>query len=169
MRNRHVLAERLGRLAARLRLVELVGDVGDDQRADAGAGRVRTGLAGRQVAAVAVALRRAQRRLDHQQVGAGGELDERVARPGVGAEDEAAAARSRGDRDSEALHEVVDLAEADAQRPDLELGVVLVLAEIEGLLDEVVVAPGPDDPPEDLAGAGRRWSTGRTPWSLRGP
>jgi hypothetical protein len=41
--------------------------------------------------------------------------------------------------------------EADAHRPDLELVGRVVLAQVEGVLDQVVVAPSADHPPERVA------------------
>src|SRR5436305_1082120 len=107
----------------------------------------------RQVAPGPLARRARQRGLDHQHVGAFGERDELLAGPGVGAEHESAIAR--GDLDGERLDEVVDLVESDPQRADLDRVVDRILAQREGLLDQVFVAPRADDPAEGAAPAVR--------------
>ena len=77
------------------------------------------GLAGGEMPAGAGALGPRQRRLDHQQVGFSGQLDQRVVGPAVGAVGEARAVT--GQICGERGREVRDLLQADGERPDLEL------------------------------------------------
>src|SRR5437870_2186194 len=79
------LPEGLARLSPRPLLVELVGDVSDDEPVCARALTVIAGLGRRQMAADAGALGPRQRRLEHQQVGVAGELDQLLVRSAVGA------------------------------------------------------------------------------------
>src|SRR3954470_12132668 len=114
------------------------------------------GLARSQVAAHAGAFRARERRLDHQQIGSARELDHVLVWRRVRAiREPAAAVLRRVDLQRERLREMRDVRELDRERPDLWLVVDHVLLELEGVLDQVVVAPGADDRPEHLAAAGR--------------
>ena len=60
-----------------------------------------------------------------------------------------------GDLDRVGEDVVRDLGKAQPQRPDLDDRAGVVLLDREGLLDQLLVPPGPDDGAEGLAGAGR--------------
>src|SRR5215218_10983567 len=109
-------------------------------------------LRGRQVAAHPGALRTGERRLDQKEVGALDELAEFVAGARVCPVCELALAVLRGHPDGKGLGEVRHRAELEAQRPDLGPGRLLVLLELEGALDQVLVSPRAHHTAEGLAG-----------------
>ena len=68
----------------------------------------------------------------------------------------------------ERLHEMGNGTEADANRADLELARRAELLQPKGLLDQVVVAPGPDHPAERVPRPGGACSSGRAGSSVPG-
>jgi hypothetical protein len=127
-----------------------------DEAPDAGPAAVLAGLAGGEVPARALLLRRLERRLDHEQVGVARELDELVGRPVVGAVGDAATAGRGAQVQRVRVRQVVrDRVGADLQVADGELVPARVLLEGEGLLDELLAAPGADDAAQLVAAAAR--------------
>src|SRR5205814_1269968 len=106
---------RLG-LVPRPQLVELVGDVSEDDAPRTRLARVLAGLARRHVAALAAALGTRQRRLDEEQVAVARELDQVVRWAAVGAEHELRVARLGLDTDREGLGEVGHRLEGELER-----------------------------------------------------
>jgi hypothetical protein len=129
--------------------------VGEDHPSGAGAASVIAGLARRHVAAHAGALGARQRRLHDQQIGVPGDLDQLFARAAIGSVRESPAAVGGGEVDGVGGGEVRDLLEARPQGSDLDGVSRTVLLELEGALDQIVLAPGADHLAEALAGAGR--------------
>ena len=123
-------------------------------RRGAGAAGVVAGLLRGQVAADPGALRARQGRLDEQQVGVAGGVDQLLAGPAVGAEGEPARAlESR--LTAWVRMKCGTSAKRRGQRADLDRRVAVVLLDRERLLDQLLVAPGADHGAEGLARAGR--------------
>src|SRR5829696_2105866 len=100
-------------------------------------------------------LRSGERPLDDQQVSAARSVDDLAAGTRVGAVDDLAATLG-ADPDGEGLDEMRDRVKARPDISDLDPVARLVLLDPEGALDQVVVAPGPDDLPEGLLRSRRR-------------
>jgi hypothetical protein len=118
---------------------------------------VLAGLGRRQVPARPVRLRLRQRGLDQEQVGVARERAQRVGGGRVGAVGEARAAAGRGgDLDRVRRDEVRDGLEAERERADVQHLGRVVLAQVEGPLDQVLVAPRAHHAAEAVTRAGRR-------------
>src|SRR4051812_43876655 len=136
--------------------IELVRDVGEDDALGVRELRVLARLTRCQVAARPLPLGPGERGLDEQQVGLAGELDERLGRRGVGREGEAATVVGGAHGDRVRAGEVRDLVERERERPNRRLVALAVLAQVEGVVDEVLRPPRAGDPPEHVPRAGRR-------------
>ena len=112
-------------------------------------------LLGGEVPAHAVPLGTRERGLEEHDARSLRELHEVLGRAAVRAVDQPPAAGGRREAHRERLGEVRHRLEGDPDRADVELLGGVVLPEVEGVLDQVVVAPGADHAPERVARAGR--------------
>lgn len=145
----------------RLLEIEAVTCVGEDQARRTGS---RGDLAGLRRCQVTLGERRpgGEGRLEHQQLSSLGERGELIARAGVGPEHEPAAT-GRLDGDGPGIDEVGNELEVELQPVDPESGSRVVLARLEGLLDQQWVVEGTADRAEDRESPGGSSSLGRGP------
>ena len=98
--------------------------------------------------ALAVALGARERGFHEDQVRPAVEVVQRVGGAGVGPVDDPSGALGGGDGHREGLREVGHRLESDPNGADLELACAVVLAQVERLFDQILVAPRADHPPK---------------------